>query len=143
MKAKVLFYHHTLIFAIFLMFAVGGCKQSHQQHINKDCEECPEPRAFVIDLQKLYLIVSVFGRGGMGTPNGGTVHNYLQSSQDSGLIENLIVLAYGYEGGLEYCIEMIDEDNRRTVIDELIAIPTDLNETIYRLESTNDCLHTK
>jgi len=99
---------------------------------------CAPPRTFNIDQAKSDFVVDVFGRS-MGTPDWQTVDDFLKAKKSSGAIDELTVLATGIEGGASYCVVVNSNANRLEVLDELQRLSTDLEETVYSVNSVDDC----
>lgn len=129
---------HLLILG--LIVGLVGCSDSNNNGSPKvdDCVGCAPPRTFSIDETKPEFVVDVFGRK-MGTPDWGTIDDFLQAKKSSGDIDELTVLATGIEGGASYCVVVSDNTVRTEILDELQQISTDLEETAYSVESVDDC----
>ena len=126
---------------LILGLTVGlvACNNSNNRNPEvDDCVGCAAPRTFSIDETKSEFYVSVFGRK-MGTPDWGTIDGFLQDKKSSGDIDELVVVATGIEGGAAYCVAVSDEAVRAAILFELQQISTDLEETAYKVESTDDC----
>ena len=75
----------------------------------------------------------------MGTPDWEYIDEYLRSKLSHGEIDELTLLATGIEGGASYCVVVSKDSVRAEILNALQQIPTDVNETIFSIESTEDC----
>lgn len=83
---------------------------------------------------------SVYGRK-MGTPDATIIDSYLKGQVVNNRIDRLEVLSTGIEGGATYCVQILDNLNRRIILDDLQSIQTDKLETSYSLISqTESCM---
>ncbi len=103
-----------------------------------DCKGCEYSRSFNIDYSKSNFEVSVFGRN-MGTPDGDKIDAFLKSGVSSGIIDDLIVLATGIEGGARNCVVVNDIVLRKETLMDRQRMPADLRETSFIMTSTDLC----
>ena len=120
------------------LVACGSKNQVQSAEPNSDCDSCPAPRSFNINPSKTNFYVSVFGRK-LATPDYEAVNSFLQFKKASGEINELSILVEGIEGGARYCVVVHDDFIRIEILDYLIHFSTDLEETSYSVESTEDC----
>lgn len=126
---------------LFFILVLLACNESNKKYTGPDvddCVGCAPPRNFSIDQTKSEFVVNVFGRK-MGTPDWQTIDNFLKAKRSSSDIDELTVLATGFEGGASYCVAVRDQTLRTAVLNDLQTIPTDLTETAFSIESTDNC----
>lgn len=131
---------YVAIFSSVAACLLVGCQGMEQKRelVEDACPYSSCRRSFLIDKSKSEFIVTVYGCK-MGTPDWGTVDEYLREAKNLGHIDWLEVLATGIEGGAEYCVGVYDFIERRKVLDELQAIHTDRDLTMYHIYSVDSC----
>lgn len=123
--------------SLFLLLALVACNES-SDNSQDSCTSCSEARVFNIDTSKEHFEVSVYGQT-MGTPDLPTIEAFLLSDEASSYIDNVDLIATGIEGGATYCVTINDRLTRSIALNQLQLIPTDLDETLYKVESADSC----
>ncbi|MFZ3229569.1 MAG: hypothetical protein WA160_05145 [Pseudobdellovibrio sp.] len=122
---------------LFLLLLVG-CSKFTENKLITPSKSIVGTRDFKVNTFQVAFTISLFGVF-MGTPDYDTVWSIINDADKNNWLTALVKLGQPIEGGLYFCIEVVDRKKRELLIDQLMQTSTSLKESNYKIQSVSSC----
>lgn len=123
------------LFAIALLLFFVSCGNRYPM---SSCLNCSQARLFNIDEAKPAIQMEIYGQA-MTTPDEKPFLALITKHKESKTFDNFKEIAFGFEGGGTYCVNISDGQKRKIFLNELENFSTNLEETDYKVTSKAVC----